>query len=149
MSDALPILMNRRRLKAAISGLTISQLEDMQSMFSEVFNDLLADHRAQAQQEAEHKAKIETAIANLEDLGCTLEDLRKFLGMAGEEGAGSQGKVRKPRVTRPVDPSQVQTYRFICPKRGEREWNGRGRVPSVIRDAIDSGDKTLEDFLVK
>lgn len=155
MSDMLAVLMNKRRLKAALNGLTLSQLDSLNLIFQEVHNEIKSDELETIRAREERERKLQEAMSTLAQMGISKDDLKGFLGM---EVAPEQPKVKRQYKKR--DPNAVKTkaddpskpksgveYRYINKHGDESSWYGLGRMPVPMRTAIFSGEKKLEDFV--
>ncbi|MBW3783710.1 H-NS histone family protein [Aeromonas veronii] len=152
MNDMLAVLMNKRRLKAALNGLTLSQLDSLSVIFQDVHQEIKSDELAVMRAKEEHERKLHEAMSTLEKMGISKEDLKGFLGMEGEAEqpkAKRQYKKRDPNAVKdkPVKPRSGVEYRYLNKHGDESSWYGLGRMPVPMRTAIFNGEKTLEDFV--
>lgn len=155
MSDILSVIMNKRRLRAAISDLTIDQLDSLGVIFEDVIANLKSDYLAVQKEKEEHQQRLNDAINKLAEMGISESDLMQHLGYQLPQVE------RKTRGVKSGDPSapkpakmrcmtkKGQEYHYINSKGQPDVWYGLGRMPVVMRTAIFNGEKTLEDFLVK
>lgn len=155
MSETLAVLMNKRRLRAALHGLTLSQLDSLNLIFQEVYGEIKSEELEVVRVREERERKLKEAMSTLEMMGISKEDLKGFLGMEGEveqPKVKRQYKKRDPnavkaKVEDPNKPKGGVEYRYINKHGDESSWYGLGRMPVPMRSAIFNGEKTLDDFI--
>ncbi|VFP79585.1 histone-like nucleoid-structuring protein H-NS [Candidatus Erwinia haradaeae] len=135
MSTALKILNNIRTLRAQARECTLETLEDMLIKFETVVHERRTEE-SQAQAEVEERSR-------------KLQQYREMLmtdGINPNEllftAVKSKLSLHAKRASRPAKYCYIDEY-------GENKtWTGQGRTPGVIRLAIESQGKKLEDFLL-
>lgn len=152
MSDILAVIMNKRRLRAAISELTLNQLESLSAIFDDVLGTLKKDYLAIQQEKEAHQQRLQDAMHKLTEMGISESDLMQYLGYQVPQ---PEKKVRQQRKEGTEQhkarglTKKGKQYHYVNSKGEPDVWYGVGRMPVVIRTAIFNGTKTLEDFLVK
>lgn len=129
--DTFKQLSSLRKLKALLKNLEID--DDLLFKVSDNF-DIVAKARSKEieeenRQALERQVKIERAIAQLESNGIPREDLLDFL----KDNTLAGGP--RPKYAY-YQGSQYKT------------WTGQGRIPTPMQEQIDSGEKTITDFLI-
>jgi DNA-binding protein H-NS len=152
MSETLAVLMNKRRLKATLNGLTLSQLDSLSLIFQEVHQEIRSDELDIIRAREEHERKLQDAMSTLEKMGISKDELRDFLGMAGDAEQPKAKRQYKKRDPNAVKDNAVKSksgveYRYLNKHGDESSWYGLGRMPVPMRTAIFNGEKTLEDFV--
>lgn len=131
MTDFIRILTHSRRLKTAVKGLGIEQLEEIKSKLQAIIDECIAEEEAEKQGNAERIEKIRKYKEMLAADGIELVDL------AGEFLPGDQRK-RIPR----------QPKYEVWNDEGDRiTWTGQGRMPNIFKAKIDAGEP-LETFRI-
>lgn len=135
MSDFLKTLLNIRSLRAATRELTLDQMEEGLAKLASVIEEQRESKAAEqaAAQERERKLK-----EYMEQLAADGIDISELVELA-EPGK----KATAPRSKRPAK------YEYNDENGERKTWTGQGRKPSAIQQALESGEKTLEDFLIK
>ena len=138
MSEVLKTLSNIRSLRALSREISLEQLTEIQ----EKLDIVVAERKeAAAQSIAEEQAKaekMEKFLAMLASEGINQDEFVESLNNANAKNT----KASKKRVSRPAK------YKYLDEDGAEKTWTGQGRTPKVIKDAIDTGNKTLDDFLI-
>ncbi|VFP84028.1 DNA-binding protein H-NS [Candidatus Erwinia haradaeae] len=135
MSTVLKILNNIRTLRAQARECTLETLEDMLIKFETVVHERRAeDSQAQAAI-AEHSRKLQQYRDMLMTDGINPNELLLTT-------AKTKFSVQTKRASRPAK------YCYIDENGENKTWTGQGRTPGVIRSAIESDGKKLEDFLL-
>ncbi len=133
MSDALKILLNLRSLRSASRELSLEQLQDALDKLTTVVNERAADEAELIAAEQERMEKLSKYREMLIKDGIDPEELMATLGAV------------KPKSKRAVRPAK---YKYIDVDGLEKTWTGQGRTPKAIKDLLDSGEKTMDDFLI-
>lgn len=135
MNEALKILNNIRTLRAQARECSLETLEEMLEKLEAVVNERREENN-QAQ------AAIEKHTQKLQQY----RDMLIADGIDPNELLKSMSSIKllnkNKRAARPAK------YQYIN-KHGEiKTWTGQGRTPTIIKQAIDEKNKTLEDFLL-
>jgi DNA-binding protein H-NS len=129
----LAIVLFKRKLKDAVKSLTSADIEGIITKLTEV-RDLKKDEESQKeQQNAARMETLKTIKAMLTEHDLTADDL---LG---------HGVTKKVKVAKTAKPPK---YEFTDNSGKHVTWSGAGRIPNVIKRALENG-KTLEDLLIK
>ncbi|WP_026957997.1 MULTISPECIES: H-NS family nucleoid-associated regulatory protein [Aliagarivorans] len=134
MSDFLKVFTNARSLKAATKDLSIEELEASFAKLEAILDERRAAEAEKEEAEREHREKLEKYKEMLESDGIDPNELMAMLETA-------KTGTRKKREPLPAK------YRYTD-NGVEKTWTGQGRTPSVIKSAVDAGEKKLEDFLI-
>ncbi|AFA41231.1 global DNA-binding transcriptional dual regulator H-NS [Wigglesworthia glossinidia endosymbiont of Glossina morsitans morsitans (Yale colony)] len=136
MSEALKILNNIRTLRAQARECTLETLEEMLEKLEVVVNERREeDNQAQAEiEERTRKLKQyrEMLIADGIDPNELLQSMHNTI----------KTSIKNKRAMRPAK------YQYIDEHGAIRTWTGQGRTPTIIKKAIDTEGKKLEDFLL-
>jgi len=135
MNNFIKTLLNARSLKAATRDLTIDQLQEAIRKIEKIIE---ARKIEAAEAEAAKQAKLAKLLEYkkmFEKDGLNLEDFAILKKTAT--------KTSKKRAPRPAK------YAYEDESGNRKTWTGQGRTPSVIKKALDKGEKSLEDFLIK
>lgn len=135
MTDFLKTLLNIRSLRAATRDLTLDQMEEALAKLSSVIEEQRETKAAEQIAAQERDRKLKEYMEKMAADGIDLSDLLEL--------AEPAKKVSKPRAKRPAK------YEYYDNTGEHRTWTGQGRKPSPIKEAMDSGQKTLEDFLIR
>ncbi|SDB07579.1 DNA-binding protein H-NS [Pseudidiomarina indica] len=136
MSDTLKILLHERRLKAAVKGLTIAELEAVKEKLERIIDDRREEEAEMLKMEEEKLRKVEEVKRLMDELGVGLTEL------VGEDVTPAVASTTRKRAPKPPKYAIIDAH-------GERiTWTGQGRMPNALKAAIESG-KSLEDFLIK
>lgn len=128
------VLGNIRSLRVFARGTDFELLEDMANKLSSVVEERREEAEREAKERAAREAKRQELLQFIAGEGFTPEELLLE--------SGGEGKKRSKSTTSTSAPK----YEFE--EWGEKKtWNGRGRKPKPIEDAIKAGRK-LEDFLI-
>jgi len=133
MSDAIKSLNNIRTLRAQAREYTIETLEEMLEKFEVIVNERREEESQVAAQNSERLRKLEQYREMLIADGIDPNELLQAVATA-------KPAVKPRRAARPAK------YQYTDEAGEIRTWTGQGRTPAVIRKAIESDGKTLEDF---
>lgn len=136
MSESLKPFNNIRTLRAQARESSLEVLEEiLEKLTSVVEERRLEESQAQAKEE-ERTRKLEEFRQLLEKQNINPEELIQSMG------TGKTARKSK-RAQRPAK------YEYIDENGESKTWNGQGRTPAVIKQAIDNEGKSLNDFLIK
>lgn len=135
MTDFLKTLLNIRSLRAATRELTLEQMEEALAKLSSVIEEQRETKEAEEAEAKERERKLKEYMDQMAADGIDINDLLQLA-----EPAKKATTVRKKRPAK---------YEYHDDNGEYKTWTGQGRKPSPIKNAIDSGNKTLEDFLIK
>lgn len=134
MSDFLKTLLNIRSLRAATRELTLDQMEEALAKLSSVIEEQREVKEAEQAAAEERERKVKEYMEQMAADGIDINELIEL--------TEPRKRASTPRSKRPAK------YEYWVD--GERKtWTGQGRKPSVIKDATDSGERTLESFLIE
>ncbi|WP_294906462.1 histone-like nucleoid-structuring protein H-NS [Tatumella sp. UBA2305] len=133
MSDAIKSLNNIRTLRAQAREYTIETLEEMLEKFEVIVNERREEESQAAAQNSERLLKLEQYREMLIADGIDPNELLQAV-------AAAKPAVKARRAARPAK------YQYTDEAGEIRTWTGQGRTPAVIRKAIESDGKNLEDF---
>lgn len=158
MSELLPVLLNRRRLRAALNGIAPGQLSAAREVFEFVFSEMESEFAEQIRRETERKESLDKLVTMAAEAGISLDDLRGHLGIpvAVKPARVKRDPADRPEKPEPKGPKPPKrdplpsgfVYRYERPDGEIGIWYGRGRLPYPIREAVIAGTKTYEDFIV-
>lgn len=132
MTDFIDIISDKRRTKAQLKKLSESELLAVQEKFNSAVSDVAELFEEQRAAEAEKKQKADEILQQMKDAGISIEELA---------GNASTSKVSNRKKLPPK-------YKFINEDGEAKTWTGQGRMPSVLKQAVDSG-KPLENYLIR
>ncbi|MCK3657386.1 hypothetical protein A4G18_01280 [Pasteurellaceae bacterium Pebbles2] len=133
MSDLLKTLNNLRSLRAVINTIDLEQAESILAKVQSIVENKRQEEVAKAQEQAERQQLIEKYRNELKAKGIDVSELA--LADAANE------KVKKARRTMPAK------YKYTNENGEVIHWTGQGRMPKVMREALEKGKK-LTDFAV-
>ncbi len=133
MSDAIKSLNNIRTLRAQAREYSIETLEEMLEKFEVIVNERREEESQVVAQNSERLRKLEQYREMLIADGIDPNELLQAV-------AAAKPAVKARRAARPAK------YQYTDETGELRTWTGQGRTPAVIRKAIESDGKTLEDF---
>lgn len=125
------VLSNIRSLRAQARDTDLETLEELLSKFTAIVEERREEENKVQKEQAERLAKLEAIRAQL------LED--------GIDPAELLESVKSKPAKAKRDPRPAK-YKYTDENGSEQTWTGQGRTPKAIREAIDAGSKTLEDF---
>lgn len=135
MSDFLKTLLNIRSLRATSRELTLEQLEEGLNKLTTVVEERRESEAEDRAKAAEKERKLKEYADMLAADGIDLSELLEAVEPAAK-------KVGAPRAKRPP--------KYEYQDNGERKtWTGQGRMPSVIKEGIETQGKSLQDYLIK
>lgn len=129
----LKTFLNARSLKSVTKELSIEQLEDTLVKLQKIVDDRKA---RLIKEEAAQKVMLEKMYKYKEMFEADGIDPNDFAKLVG--AAGSLEKVKRSPLS--------AKYRYK-ENGAEKTWTGQGRMPAVIKKAVESG-KRKEDFLI-
>lgn len=135
MTEFLKTLLNIRSLRAATRDLTLDQMEEALAKLTTVIDEQRETKAAEQAAAQERERKLKEYMDQMAADGIDLSDLLELAEPAKKASA--------PRNKRPAK------YEFYDENNEYKTWTGQGRKPTPIKNAIDSGEKTIEDFLIK
>ena len=133
MSDAIKSLNNIRTLRAQAREYSIETLEEMLEKFEVIVNERREEESQAVAHNSERLRKLEQYREMLIADGIDPNELLQAVATA-------KPAVKARRAARPAK------YQYTDEAGELRTWTGQGRTPAVIRKAIESDGKTLEDF---
>ena len=130
MKDFIAILCHARRFKSSVKELSLEQLKGVREKLDKIIEDRTLELEELRNEEAERQGKIKKIHEMLAAEGIEPEELQSALVL----------KNRK----RPPRPPKYEIYN----EAGERiTWTGQGRMPKLLKNRIEQGEK-LETFLI-
>jgi DNA-binding protein H-NS len=128
-SSLLPMVRSKLKVRAAVKGLSVEDIEKLIGNLKSVLNDEVKKEAARI--ESQKKAKIAKIKALMAESGLDPDDLVKATrrGAKGAKGGKKAAKTRKKAAPK---------YRLVVDG-AEHLWSGRGRPPKVFKDYMDSG----------
>ncbi|WP_417618203.1 H-NS family nucleoid-associated regulatory protein [Oceanisphaera sp.] len=135
MTDFLKTLLNIRSLRAATRELTLDQMEEALAKLTTVIDEQRETKAAEQAAAQERERKLKEYMDQMAADGIDLNDLLELAEPAKKASA--------PRSKRPPK------YEFYDENNEYKTWTGQGRKPTPIKNAIERGEKTMEDFLIK
>jgi DNA-binding protein H-NS len=135
MTEFLKTLLNIRSLRAATRELTLDQMEEALAKLSSVIEEQREAKAAEQAAAQERERKVKELMEQMAADGIDISELIEL--------AEPTKKASAPRSKRPAK------YEYNDENGDYKTWTGQGRKPAVIQQAIESGEKTLEDFLIK
>ncbi|WP_256383199.1 H-NS family histone-like protein [Photobacterium toruni] len=129
MTDAIKLLMNPRT--TAIESISLDQLQNALNNLTQIVNERIAKDEQEKSAAKEREEKLEIYRQMLLSDGLSIEDFVSIQNKAS----------KKPRTIRPPK------YKYINAKGDEKTWTGQGRIPTVLKTAIDNGIN-LDEFLI-
>ena len=133
MNEFVKTLLNIRSLRAIARELTIQQLDEALEKLISVVEEKRKEQAAISAANEAKRNKLNEYKELLAAEGISPEEL---LGLV--PGSTEKAK-RTPRAPK---------YKYLDSNNIEQTWTGQGRQPKPIADAIRSGEKRLEDFLI-
>lgn len=133
MSDVIKSLNNIRTLRAQAREYSLETLEEILEKFEVIVNERREDESMAIAQNSERLLKLEQYREMLIADGIDPNELL-------QPAATDKPVVKARRAARPAK------YQYTDEKGENRTWTGQGRTPAVIRNAIETEGKTLEDF---
>ena len=136
MSEVIKSLTSIRTLRAQSKECTLETLEAIRKKLKVIINE---------------KREEEVAVlAKIEQRKRKLQQYRKMLiadgihpsDLLNEVNTVIKSSKKNKRAPRPAK------YSFIDSDGETKTWTGQGRTPSVIKKAVESQSKRLEDFLI-
>ena len=129
MSTAIKLLLNLRALSR--ESIPLDQLQKALKNLSQVVNERIAEDAQEKSTSKEREEKLEIYRQMLLSDGLSIEDLLSIQEKAP----------KKPRAIRPAK------YKYIDDNQYEKTWTGQGRIPKILKTAVDNG-ANLDDFLI-
>ena len=129
MSTAIKLLLNLRALSR--ESIPLDQLQKALENLSQVVNERIAEDAQEKSTSKEREEKLEIYRQMLLSDGLSIEDLLSIQEKAP----------KKPRAIRPAK------YKYIDDNQYEKTWTGQGRIPKILKIAVDNG-ANLDDFLI-
>ncbi|OOF50678.1 DNA-binding protein H-NS-like protein [Rodentibacter genomosp. 1] len=133
MSDLIKAFTNLRTIRSVVRDLTLEQAENSLKKFEEAVAEKRVQMEEMQKAEIERQARIEKYKELMKQEGITIEELQDIIS-----GVGTSS-VRQKRAPRPAK------YQYTDTNGKQKTWTGQGRTPSVIQDALNSG-QSLSDF---
>lgn len=133
MANQLILSNNLRKIRAQARTLSTERLESLLEKLQIVVSERHAEEEKAQQAIAEHNKKVEKYLSMMQSEGINLSDLISTPVFK---------KIRNTRAPRPAK------YKYTDDLGQQRTWTGQGRMPKVIRLAIEKQQNSLEDFLI-
>lgn len=137
MDDKFLFSNNIRKLRAQTKTISIESLEDFVQKLQMLIKERHEEEKKAREVVIEHNKKVEKYLSMLQSEGIEVNDLIEKAAVFP-----TFKKLRKIRTKRPAK------YQYHNENKEERTWTGQGRMPKPIRLAIESGKKSMEDFLI-
>ncbi len=135
MSEVIKSLNNIRTLRAQAREYSIETLEEMLEKFEVIVNERREEESQAVVQSSERLRKLEQYREMLIADGIDPNELLQAV-------AAAKPVIKSRRAARPAK------YQYTDEAGEMRTWTGQGRTPAVIRKAVESEGKTLEDFAI-
>ena len=129
MSTAIKLLLNLRALSR--ESIPLDQLQKALKNLSQVVNERIAEDEQEKATSKKREEKLEFYRQMLLSDGLSIEDILSIQEKAP----------KKPRAIRPAK------YKYIDDNQYEKTWTGQGRIPKILKTAVDNG-ANLDDFLI-
>ncbi|GEK15743.1 H-NS family histone-like protein [Aliivibrio fischeri] len=135
MNPLLKTLLNTRTLRKTLNEATPEQIETLLANVILVSDEIKEIHRKKAEEDAIKLQELELFKQQIIDKGIDFEALSKIM----------TGKQKAKKKTATAQTELIYHYE----KDGEKkQWNGKGDMPNIIKQAIHNGSK-LTDFLAR
>ncbi|EGQ7973420.1 H-NS histone family protein [Vibrio parahaemolyticus] len=136
MNELTKVLLNIRSLRTFTRDeMTLEQMEDALAKFTIVVEERREAEEKELAEQEEKEAKLSEIAKQIKAEGLDVEQLIAALSNSGS----TKVKTRKPRPAK---------FKYTDKDGVQQTWTGQGRTPSVMQEAIDKGEKTLEDFAI-
>ena len=129
MTTAIKLLLNLRALSR--KSIPLDQLQKALKNLSQVVNERIAEDEQEKATSKKREEKLEFYRQMLLSDGLSIEDILSIQEKAP----------KNPRAIRPAK------YKYIDDNQYEKTWTGQGRIPKILKTAVDNG-ANLDDFLI-
>lgn len=130
MKDFIAILCHARRFKSGVKELSVEQLKEVRKKLDKIIEDRSRELEELRNEEIERLGKIKKIQEIMVAEGIEPEELQSSLD--------DKNKKRPPR------PPKYELWN----EAGERiTWTGQGRMPNLLKNRIEQGEK-IESFLI-
>lgn len=137
MQEFSKILNHLRRLKANTKDMSSDELSEARDKLDQVIQERREEERKAEEELKAKRVEIERIRREMEAAGVDISDLAPEL----------QEVVPNKKTGRKRAPLPAKYEYWV---NGERHtWTGQGRMPKAMREAIEAGSKTKDDFLIK
>lgn len=132
MTTSLTSLLNLRKLRAlSRETIPLEQLQNALKNLTQIVNERIAEDEKEKATTKQREEKIEIYRQMLLSDGLSIEDILSI----------QDKSPTPPRVMRPAK------YKYLNDNGDEKTWTGQGRMPKVLKTAVDNGAH-LNDFLI-
>lgn len=129
-NELLSLVLSKRKLKSALKGLTSKDLDSVVSILESESEKLKVKEQEQEQKLAQRRETLDQIRELLQENSLTPEDLLML------DGGDKQKSPKKPKEAKPPLPPK---YHYTGENGEVVTWSGAGRMPKVIKNAVDSG----------
>ena len=129
MTTAIKLLLNLRALSR--KSIPLDQLQKALKNLSQVVNERIAEDEQEKATSKKREEKLEFYRQMLLSDGLSIEDILSIQEKAP----------KNPRAIRPAK------YKYLDDNQDEKTWTGQGRIPKILKTAVDNG-ANLDDFLI-
>lgn len=132
MNDFTNILTHGRRLQGAVKELSVDELLTVADKLNNIIENRKVKEMEQLVEQKAKQEKLDSILAQLEDAGLGVDDLRRV-----------EPAKKSPRTgqKRPIK------YKLTDSEGNEHTWTGIGRMPKVYAAALESG-KSLDQYSI-
>ena len=132
MNDFTNILTHGRRLQGAVKELSVDELMTVADKLNNIIENRKEKETEQLVEQEAKQEKLNNILAQLEDAGLGVDDLRRL------EPAKKSARTGQKRPIK---------YKLTDNEGKEHTWTGIGRMPKVYAAALESG-KSLDQYLI-
>ncbi len=134
MPDFFQIFLDEKKLRKAVSVITLEQLKEGVLKLEDVITERRIQEDIYIKQRAEKIKRIEEVKSLMASDGLKLSDLL----IADSSVVTASAKKE----------SETDMYHYIDQLGQRQTWSGQGRMPFPIKNAIEGERKSLDDFLI-
>lgn len=132
MNDFTNILTHGRRLQGAVKELSVDELLTVADKLNNIIENRKVKEMEQLVEQKAKQEKLDSILAQLEDAGLGVDDLRRVEPAKKSLRTGQK---------RPIK------YKLTDSEGNEHTWTGIGRMPKVYAAALESG-KSLDQYSI-
>ena len=137
--DFKAIISDKRRLKSALSDMSIAELESCLHKFSNVVEQRKLKAREDESFKQDIRATAERTITSIQEKhNISREEALELLLDIGKEKSSERAKKKKLPPKYRLETADGTVY----------EWAGRGKMPKAFKEKIEEGHRLL-DYLIE
>ncbi|MCR5537364.1 MAG: H-NS histone family protein [Succinivibrio sp.] len=133
----LKLLLNLRSLRSVLKNATYADLNKIIENLEQIKYEFQAREEEEQAKQAQREAKFQSVLANMNELGLTLEEFNAYTSQGESKGGKKPRRTMKPK------------YRYTALDGSVNEWTGQGKIPKLFKQLLDAEGRDKEYYRIQ